>query len=270
MILTVDIGNTCMFIGGFEGDRLVFKASLESGRSKTEHEYAYAIQSIISLHGLEKISVKGSIISSVVPKLTSTVKKALKISFGIDALVVGPGVKTGLKIKCDDPSSVGADLIGVSVAVQNLHSLPCLVVDMGTATKMIYIDDEGAFSGVIIAPGVNISLDALVENTSQLPEVSLDTVPRSVIGKNTADSIRSGIIFGNAAMVDGMVEKIMAETQSPLTLISTGELSSIILPHSKYKFLPHDDLLLKGLNIIYKKHTEASKTKANASKKIHG
>ena len=198
MILAIDVGNTCTVIGCFDKENLVFKASIESARSKTEYEYASVFYNIVSLHGISRENIKGAIISSVVPKLCSTIKKALRLTFLIDALIVGPGVKTGLKIRCDDPSSVGADLICASVASSKLYPFPSLIIDMGTATKLIYIDSEGSFAGVVIAPGVNISLDALVKCTSQLPEVSLEA-PKRAIGKNTADSIRSGMIYGNAA-----------------------------------------------------------------------
>ena len=144
-VLTVDIGNARTEIGMFDGDAVVFKAAIESARSKTDYEYAGMLQSLIALQGISAKSVTGAIISSVVPKLTDTLKNAVGLVFKVEALIVGPGIKTGLKIRCDDPSSVGADLICACVAAKQLYPLPCLIVDMGTATKLILVDEEGAF-----------------------------------------------------------------------------------------------------------------------------
>lgn len=243
-----------------------FKAAIETSRTKTEYEYASAFYNILTIHGISRKSILGGVISSVVPTLNSTVKRAVTLSFGIDALIVGPGVKTGLKIKCDDPASVGADLICASVAAGNQYQCPCLVIDMDTATKMIYIDKEGAFGGVVIAPGMNISLDALISKASQLPEVSLEA-PERFIGKNTADSIRSGVIYGNAAMIDGMIDKISAEIGSAPTLIATGELFQYVQPQLSHTFATDSDLLLKGLYLIYTRTHQAKKRQcANTDK----
>ena len=254
MILALDVGNTCTVIGGFKDGSLVFKASIESARAKTEYEYAATIHSIITLHGIKPENVTGAIISSVVPKLSITIKKALKFIFGVDALTVGPGVKTGLKLRCDDPSSVGADLVCAATAASSLYPCPCLIIDMGTATKMIYINSNGDFEGVVITAGIGISLDALIKCTSLLPEVTLEA-PKKIIGKNTADSIRSGAIYSAASMLDGMIERIFEETGENLNIIGTGELISQIAPHCKHSFRIDENLLLRGLNIIYNKNS---------------
>lgn len=261
MIFAIDIGNSRTVIGVFNDDELIFKASIETARSKTEYEYAATFYSILSIHGISKNDVNGAIISSVVPTLNSVIKKAIKLSFDVECLVVGPGVKTGLKIKCDDPATVGADLICASVGAASRYPRPCLIIDMDTATKLIYIDHEGAFAGVIIAPGMNISLNALISETSQLPEVSLEA-PEKIVGKNTADSIRSGIIYGNAAMIDGLIEKVQKESGVVSSLIATGELFHCVEPYLTNSFTPDEDLLLRGLNIIYKKslHTKNIKS----------
>lgn len=258
MILAIDIGNSRTVIGVFDKESLIFKAAIETSRTKTEYEYASAFYSILTLHGISGKEINGAVVSSVVPVLNTTVKKAIELSLGIDALVVGPGVKTGLKIKCDDPASVGADLICASVAACDSYTCPCLIVDMDTATKLIYVDRDGAFSGVVIAPGMNIALDALVSGASQLPEVSLE-VPKKYIGKNTADSIRSGVIYGNAAMIDGMIDNICTEVGEISSIVATGELIPYVLPHLKHKPAFDEDLLLRGLRLIYERSQSKAK-----------
>ena len=252
MILALDVGNTWTVIGCFKGGDLVFKASIESARSKTEYEYAATFHSIVSMHGIGAEDITGAIISSVVPKLTLTLKKSLKLVFGTEALIVGPGIKTGVKLRCDDPASVGADLVCASAA-SSLYTPPCLIIDMGTATKMIYINSAGEFEGVVITAGIGISLDALIKCTSQLPEVTLEA-PKRIVGKNTADSIRSGAIYGSAAMLDGMIDRITAETGGNLNVIGTGEQISLVAAYCKHSFHIDENLLLKGLNIIYNKN----------------
>ena len=180
-------------------------------------------------------------------------KSAVKLIYGIDPLLVGPGIKTGIKIHCDNPSSVGADIICACVATHFIYGSPSLIVDMGTATKMMVMNGEGAFIGVSIIPGVMVSLDALARRTAQLPMVSLEA-PKSVIGKNTADCMRSGIVFGNASMVDGMIDRIFEELGSTPPVFATGGLASVITPYCKHKITYDEHLVLKGLNIIYKKN----------------
>ena len=253
MVLTVDIGNTNIVLGGFVDDNLTFVARIATNANKTEDEYATKIKSILALHKVEKKEVKGAIISSVVPPLTRVMSDALKMVYGIEALLVGPGIKTGINIRCDDPSSVGADLICGCVAANTIYGNPALVIDMGTATKMMLIDNTGTFTGVSIIPGVNIALKALASGTAQLPQISLEA-PKSVIGKNTADCMRSGAVFGNASMIDGMIDRFAEELGYELKLIATGGLSKTIIKHCKHDIVLDDDLLLKGLNILYKKN----------------
>ena len=253
MVLTVDIGNTNIVLGGFVDDKLTFVARIATNANKTEDEYATKIKSILALHQVEKAEVRGAIISSVVPPLTRVMADALKMVYGITPLLVGPGIKTGINIHCDDPSTVGADLICACVAANTIYGNPCLVIDMGTATKMMLIDNTGTFVGVSIIPGVNIALKALASGTAQLPQISLEA-PKSVIGKNTADCMRSGAVFGNASMIDGMIDRLTEELGYELKLIATGGLSKTIIKHCKHDIILDDDLLLNGLNILYKKN----------------
>ena len=253
VVLTVDIGNSNINFGVFSEDEIKFVARIATDRAKTEFEYATSISSAISFSGIDKEDIDGAIISSVVPPLNSVMKSAVKLIYSVDAILVGPGVKTGINIHCDNPSSVGADIICACVAAHYLYGSPSLIVDMGTATKMMVMNDKGAFIGVSIVPGVMVSLDALTKRTAQLPMVSLEA-PRSVIGKNTADCMKSGIVFGSASMVDGMIDRIFEEVGSALPVYATGGLASLITPHCKHKIAYDEHLVLKGLNIIYKKN----------------
>lgn len=253
MILTIDIGNTNIALGGFDDDKLAFVIRISTEISKTADEYSSKILGVLSVHEIGRQDIKGAIISSVVPPLNSVIKEAVKTIWKIDSLIVSPGVKTGINIQCDTPSSVGADLICACVAAHTIYGSPSLIVDMGTATKMTVVNEKGAFIGVSIIPGVETGLNSLAENTAQLPQVELE-IPKFVIGKNTSDSMRSGVIFGNAALIDGMIDRINDEVGRILPVYATGCFSNIIIPHCKHNIKIDEDLVLKGLNIIYKKN----------------
>ena len=253
MLLTVDIGNSNINFGVFDGDEIKFVARIATERAKTEYEYAVAIDGALSIYNLNKSNIDGAIISSVVPPLNNPMREAIKLLYEIDAILVGPGVKTGINIHCDNPASVGADIISACVAAHFIYGSPSLIVDMGTATKMMVMNDRGAFIGVSIIPGVMVSLDALANRTAQLPMVSLEA-PKNVIGKNTIDCMRSGIVYGNASMVDGMIERINDELSTELPVYATGGLASVITPHCKHQISYDQHLVLKGLNIIYHKN----------------
>ena len=253
MVLTVDIGNSNINFGVFLGEEIKFVARIATDTAKTEFEYAGAIANALSIYGIDKSEINGAIISSVVPPLNSAMKNAIRLLYNTEAILVGPGVKTGINIHCDNPSSVGADIICACVASHYIYGSPSLVVDMGTATKMMVVNDKGTFIGVSIIPGVRVGLDALANRTAQLPMVSLEA-PKNVIGKNTADCMRSGVIFGNASMVDGMIDRICDEYGAALPVYATGGLGSVITPHCKHKITYDEFLVLKGLHIIYQKN----------------
>lgn len=254
MILAIDIGNTNITIGGFYGEEMRFVARISTDATKTADEYSSQILHMLSLYGLDRAEVCGAIISSVVPPLTAIMSKAIKTVYRVESLLVGPGIKTGIGIHCDNPASVGADLICACVAAHYLHGSPSLIIDMGTATKMMVVDKSGAFIGVSIMPGVMMGLLGLSSGTAQLPQVSLDA-PSRVIGKNTADCMKSGAIYGNAAMLDGMIDRFNEEYGEPLPVIATGGYSHAIIKHCKHKIELDDDLVLRGLHIIYKKNS---------------
>ena len=253
LILTIDIGNSNISVGGFVTDAPAFVSRISTDTAKTEDEYAISLVNILRLHKIDTSEIQGAIVSSVVPPLNTVMKKAIKILFGVDALMVGPGIKTGISIHCDVPSSVGADLICACVAVQKQYGSPALIVDIGTATKMIVMNEKGAFVGASIAPGVLMGLNALAEETAQLPKVEL-SAPASVIAKNTVDCMKSGVIFGNACMVDGMIDRINEEVGKPLPVYVTGGLASSILPYCKHTMTLDEHLVLKGLAILYQKN----------------
>jgi len=253
MILTIDIGNTNIVLGGFVHEELKFVARIATNANKTEDEYATKIRSILALHNVEKSEVSGAIISSVVPPLNSIVKKAVKLIYNVDPLLVGPGIKTGINIHCDNPSSVGADLICACVAAHHIYGSPSLIIDMGTATKIMVMDKSGTFIGVSIIPGVGMGLKALASDTAQLPQISLEA-PKSVIGKNTVDCMKSGVVFGNASLIDGMIDRFNDEMGQNLKVYATGGLASTIIPHCKHEISIDENLVLNGLKIIYDKN----------------
>lgn len=253
MILTIDIGNTNIVLGGFDDEKLRFISRISTNAKKTDAEYATKLKSILSLYGVDESEVSGAAISSVVPILTQTMANAIKIVFNVKAVIVGPGIKTGINLLADNPAQVGADLICACVAAAKLYTPPVLIIDMGTATKFMLVDESRSFTGVSIMPGVEISLKALTGGAAQLPQISL-VPPKKLLGTNTIDCMRSGIIYGNAAMLDGMIDRIGDEVKNGLTIVATGGLSRSIIPYCRHDVILDDDLILKGLLIIYNKN----------------
>jgi len=253
VVLTVDIGNSNIILGGFEGDKLSFVVRISTKINRTPDEYADKILGVLAVHNMVGKTIKGAIISSVVPPLNAVIKSAVKLIWGIDSLLVGPGIKTGLNIHCDTPSSVGADLICACVAAHGIYGSPSLIVDMGTATKIMVVNEKATFIGVSIIPGVQMGLNSLSEGTAQLPKVELEA-PKSVLGKNTSDSMRSGVVFGNAALIDGMIDRIKDELGMDLPIYATGGVAHLIIPHCKHSIKMDTHLVLKGLKIIYDKN----------------
>lgn len=253
MILALDIGNSAITLGGFEGDELKFVSHISSDTAKTSDEYAVSLISVLSLHALSPAAVTGAIMSSVVPELNQVLRKAIALVFSVEVLTVGPGIKTGIGIRCDTPSSVGGDLICASVAAHYIYSSPSLIVDIDTATKMTVVNKSGAFIGTSIIPGVLMGLEALSNSSALLPTVEPEA-PACVIAKNTADCMRSGVIYGNASMIDGMIDRIFSEIGEEMTVILTGSQANLITPHLTHSFIYDGHLVLRGLNILYKKN----------------
>ncbi|MBQ2613756.1 MAG: type III pantothenate kinase [Clostridia bacterium] len=253
MVLTLDIGNTHIVLGGFLDGELQFVSRLSTNAKKTEDEYAALLYDIFRLEGVHKPEVQGAIISSVVPPLNQTMTAALKKVCGITPMIVGPGIKSGVNLLVDNPQQVGADLVCSAAAVVKHYPLPALIVDMGTATKLSIIDENGAFRGVSITPGVQMGLQALSGGTAQLPQVSLDA-PKHLIGKNTVESMQSGVVYGNACLIDGMARRMEAEFGAPLSRIATGGIAKFIIPQCELDFTLDESLILKGLYSIYEKN----------------
>ena len=253
MLLAIDIGNTNLVIGCIENDEILFKARIATDRTRTSDQYGVEIKSIIEAYGVKASQIDDCIISSVVPPVFNSVKTGVIKVIGKQPMVVGPGLKTGLDIHMDVPSQVGSDRIVIAVAALAKYEAPLILMDLGTATTIEVVEPGNKYMGGIIFPGVRISLDALTSRTAQLPGISLDQ-PRHVIGKNTVDCMRSGMMYGTAAMLDGLVERIEEELGHKATLIATGGMAQFVAPLCKREIILDKNLLLKGLNIIYKKN----------------
>ena len=254
MILAVDIGNSNIVIGGIDGDDIRFEARLRTDATKTSDEYCIDLKMILDVYGCNTSDVEGMIVASVVPQVLNSVKTALKKLTGKNALVVGPGLKTGLNIKIENPAQTGADLVVGCVAALREHKPPLIVIDMGTATTMIVLDETGALIGGCICPGVKISLDALTDRTALLPGLQLDQ-PKRAIGRNTIDCMRSGIMMGNACMLDGMVQRMEEVLGQKTTVVITGGIAKFVEPLCRTEMIYDKDLLLKGLATLYRENT---------------
>lgn len=257
MIIAVDIGNSNIVIGGIQDDRILFEARLRTDATKTSDEYSIDLKMIFDIHHLSVSQIEGSIIASVVPQVLNSIKTALRKLTGKSSLVVGPGVKTGLNIKLENPSQTGADLVVGCVAALREHKPPLIVVDMGTATTIEVVDGSGAFIGGCICPGVKISLDALTQRTALLPGLQLDQ-PKRVIGHNTVECMRSGVMYGTASMIDGMIARFEEELGCKATVIATGGIARFIVPLCRTSILYDKNLLLKGLVHIYRENNRTS------------
>lgn len=253
MILAVDIGNTNIVIGVVDAKKTYFIERLTTTIGKTNLEYAITLKSILEIFHIEPRQLEGAIISSVVPPLNRTIMEAIRKITGISAKLVGSGMKTGLNILMDNPRSVGSDMIVNSVGALNEHEPPIIIIEMGTATTMSVIDKDGRYIGGAILPGLRVSMDTMSSSTAQLPRISLDT-PKKVIGKNTIDCMRSGIIYGNAAMIDGMLTRIETELGQSATIIATGGIAKVILPLCSHEIIYDGALLMKGLLTLYEKN----------------
>ena len=251
MILTIDIGNSNIVLGGVEDDKIVFEARLRTELTKTSDQYCVDLKILLDVYKICPEDIEGCIISSVVPQVLNSFQTAIKKLTGKTSLVVGPGIKTGLNIRLENPGQTGADLVVADVAALREHKPPLIVIDMGTATTMSVLDESGAHIGGCIIPGVQISLSALTDKTALLPGLQLDQ-PKRAIGRNTIDAMRSGIMMGTACMLDGMVERMEQELGCKTTVVATGGIAKFIVPLCKTPMIYDKDLLIKGLVALYK------------------
>lgn len=253
MILAIDIGNTNIVLGCLEDSRILFEARMATDLVKTSDQYCAELKTMLSLFEVETQKIEGCIISSVVPPVLNSFRTAIRKLTGKQPLVVGPGIKTGLNIRMDNPTEVGADLIVAAVAAIEQYGKPLLLVDMGTATTITVVDDKGSFIGGCICPGLKISMEALTGRTAQLPGISLDA-PQRAIGKNTRDCMRSGIMLGAAAMLDGLLDRMEAELGMEATIVATGGIAKFVLPLCRRKMVYDGSLMLKGLDLLYRRN----------------
>lgn len=255
MLLAIDIGNTNIVIGCIKDKKTLFVERLSTDTTKTELEYAISFKNVLELYHIKSDELSGSIISSVVPPITNIIRSSVFKITGKKAIVIGPGVKTGLNILMDNPGQLGSDLVANAVAGIHEYPAPLIIIDMGTATTISVIDTNKNYIGGMILPGIRISSDTLTQRTSQLPKISLET-PKRLIGTNTIDCMKSGMIYGNASCIDGMIKRINAELGEKATVVATGGLAKTIIPHCEADIIFDDALLLKGLHYIYEKNRE--------------
>ena len=253
MILAIDIGNTNIVLGCIDQDRCVFVERLSTVRTKTELEYAIDIKNVLDIYHIRRNELEGGIISSVVPQITTIVKMAVEKILKREALVVGAGIRTGLNIRIDNPAQLGSDLVVDSVAGIAEYPVPLLIFDMGTANTVCVIDRNKNYIGGMIYPGIGVSLDSLTAHASQLGGISLEA-PEHIVGKNTAECMKSVVLYSSAAAIDGSVDRLEEELGSDVTVVATGGLAKKIVPYCRRKIILDDNLLLKGLAIIYRKN----------------
>ena len=250
MILAIDIGNSNIVLGCIDEGKIVREARMATDLIKTSDQYCAELMGILRFLEIDRSSIDGTIISSVVPPVLNSFKAAVVKLTGKQPMVVGPGIKTGLNILIDNPAMAGGDLIVAAVAALSEYKPPLLIIDMGTATTITAIDKNGSFLGGSIFPGVKISAEALSGKTAQLPAISLEA-PRHAIGRNTVDCMQSGLMMGTAAMLDGMIERMERELGDKATVIATGGIARFIIPMCNRQMVYDKDLLLKGLCILY-------------------
>nr|WP_294664127.1 type III pantothenate kinase [uncultured Blautia sp.] len=253
MILAIDIGNTNIVVGCIDREKTYFIERLSTVRTKTELEYAVDLKTVVDIYHVKRTDIDGCIISSVVPQITNAVKLAAEKVLKKEPMVLGPGVKTGLNIMMDNPGQLGADQVANAVAGIAEYPVPLALIDMGTATTISVVDEKKHYVGGMIFPGMGVSLDALTARASQLSGISIDA-PKRIIGKNTIECMKSGVIYSNAAALDGSIDRIEAELGQKITVVATGGLAKKVVPHCRREIILDEDLLLKGLLVIYEKN----------------
>jgi len=259
MILAIDIGNTNIVLGCIEEDvDSAVTSRIATKRGDYAGDYEMKMRQAFSFAGIAADGFEGAIIASVVPEVTNAVKSAVKRVTGHDAIVVGAGLKTGMNVKIDDPGTLAADMLTGAIGAVSVYKPPLIIVDMGTATTIVAVDSDGAFIGGAIVPGVKLSYGALSSGTSLLPSISIDP-PKKCISTNTVDCMKSGAVFGTAAMLDGMLKRMAAELSEPPTMIATGGLAGYIVPHCEQNIIYEPNLMLKGLKVLYDKNTKKNK-----------
>lgn len=250
MLLAIDIGNSNIVIGCIQDGTILNEIRIATDLIKTSDQYCMDLKNALSLYDIPRESIEGVIISSVVPPLLNSFRTAVMKLTGKKPMVVGPGIRTGLNIQIDNPSQIGSDLIVAAVAALREYPAPLMIVDMGTATTISVIDRSRSYIGGCICPGVRVSAEALTSRAALLPAINLEA-PRRAIGRNTADCMRSGIMLGAAAMLDGLIDRMEDELGEKATVVATGGISRFVIPMCRREILYDRNLLLKGLEILY-------------------
>ena len=254
MLLTADVGNTNIKLGLFDGDELRHKMRFSTDPSKTSDEFAVVLYTFFQVYRIDVSEIGASIISSVVPKVTQPLREAIKIVTGKKSYVIGPGLTTGMDLKIDRPETLGGDIVCGCVGAYEKYGGPLIMVFMGTATVLAYVDENFAYRGGVIAPGVGISLDALTQNGALLPSVDL-RAPKNVICTNTVDCIRSAMTYGSACMLDGLIDKFSVESGADCRVIATGGLAKSIICNCRHEITYDENIILDGLNVIFRRNT---------------
>lgn len=253
MILAVDVGNTNIILGTIENGIIENVVRIHTELNYTAAEYGIQLRQLLDYCGIDRNGLEGSILACVVPPVTEALREAIRKVTGKECLLVGPGMKTGMNVRIDDPSTLAGDLVVGSVAAISVYGAPAIVLDLGTATTMTVIDGKETYRGGAFMPGVKLGLQALSAGTSLLPDVSV-TAPKKVIATNTADALRSGAVYATASMLDGMIDRMEAELGYKCKVIATGGLAQVVIPHCRREIIYDENLLLKGLWALYQKN----------------
>lgn len=253
MLLAIDMGNTNITVGVFDNKKLILESRLSTDHNKMGDQYAIDLCNIFDLYAVDRGAIDGAILSSVVPPLDHALREAIRKATGISPLQVGPGTKTGINIRIDNPAQLGADLLVGAVAAAAKYPMPCIIWDLGTATTVSAMDETGAFRGGAILAGIFTSIDSLSSRTSLLPRIRLDA-PAHAIGKNTVECMQSGAVYGTASLIDGMCDRFAEELGGCATIVATGGLAKEIVPCCRHDMQYDEHLLMEGLRIIYEKN----------------
>lgn len=266
MLLAVDIGNTNIVFGLYDGEELAHTLRVSTVRTRTEDEYGVLLLNLLALRGVPTQAIDAAILASVVPPLTDVMADAIRHAFAREPLIVGPGTKTGIPVLYENPREVGADRIVNAVAAQERVHGPVIVVDFGTATTFDCISPKGEYLGGVIVPGLRVSLDGLLASAAKLHPIELAAPPR-VLGRNTTHALQSGVILGHAALVDGMLERLENELEYASHVIATGGLATLIAKHTRRIHQVEVNLTLDGLRILHQRNAQAAADARGAGKK---